>query len=804
MFDTKTVEIDLGGKTLKLETGRIARQADGAVLATLGETVVLCAVTAAKSVKPGQDFFPLTVHYQEKFSAAGRIPGGFFKRERGATEKETLTSRLIDRPIRPLFPEGFYNEVLVIAHVMSYDGENEPDVLAMIAASAALTISGVPFMGPIGAARVGFSAEGEYILNPSQQQIADGKLDLVMAGTPGAVMMVESEAKELSEEQMLGAVMFGHEASRKICDAIISLAEKAAKDPWELNLIDDKSATLAKLRDVIGSDLEAAYKITSKQDRQNAINDARTKAREAFADLEQSDPAQYLATLKLVKKLEADVVRGAILKEGRRIDGRDTKTVRPIESMVGFLPRTHGSALFTRGETQAIVTTTLGTKEAEQMIDGLEGLSYQRFMLHYNFPPYSVGEVGRFGAPGRREVGHGKLAWRALHPMLPSVEEFPYTIRVLSDITESNGSSSMATVCGGSLALMDAGVPLKAPVAGIAMGLILEGKDFAVISDILGDEDHLGDMDFKVAGTENGITALQMDIKVAGITEEIMQVALAQAKDGRAHILGRMAEALGEVRGELSAHAPRIETMSVPKDKIREVIGTGGKVIREIVAETGAKVDIDDDGTIKIASSDPAKIEAARKWIQGIVQEPEPGTIYTGKVASIVDFGAFVTFMPGKDGLVHVSEIKNERVENVRDALSEGQEVKVKLLEVDQRGKVRLSMRLVNQETGEELEDTRPPREPREGGEGRGDRGPRGEGRGDRHRGGGRDRGPRREGGDRGDRGPRGEGRREGGDRGEGRGDRGPRREREGGGEGNRDEGPAPEFAPAFLTRNED
>jgi polyribonucleotide nucleotidyltransferase len=789
MFNIKTVEIELGGKTLKLETGRVARQADGAVLATLGETVVLCAVTAAKSVKPGQDFFPLTVHYQEKFSAAGRIPGGFFKRERGATEKETLTSRLIDRPIRPLFPEGFYNEVLVIAQVLSYDGENEPDILAMIAASAALTISGVPFMGPIGAARVGYK-DGAYLLNPSQAEIAESALDLVMAGTPNAVMMVESEAKELSEEVMLGAVMFGHEASQKVCRAIISLAEKAAKDPWELAQAEDKATVKAKLKDLIGADIDAAYKLTNKQERSTALNAARVKAAEAFAEAE---PQEQLVAGKLVKSLEADIVRGAILKEGRRIDGRDTKTVRPIESMVGFLPRTHGSALFTRGETQAIVTTTLGTKEAEQMIDGLEGLSYQRFMLHYNFPPYSVGEVGRFGAPGRREVGHGKLAWRALHPMLPSIEEFPYTIRVLSDITESNGSSSMATVCGGSLALMDAGVPLKRPVAGIAMGLILEGKDFAVISDILGDEDHLGDMDFKVAGTSEGVTSLQMDIKVAGITEEIMKTALAQAKDGRAHILGEMAKALDHTRTELSAHAPRIETMQIPKDKIREVIGTGGKVIREIVAETGAKVDIDDDGTIKIASSDLSQIEAARNWIRGIVAEPEVGTIYTGKVASIVDFGAFVTFMPGKDGLVHVSEIKNERVENVRDVLSEGQEVKVKLLEVDQRGKVRLSMRLVDQETGEELPDTRPPREPREGGD-RGPRGDRGD-RGDRHRGGGRDRGPRREGGGGRDRGPRDDR----GPRGD-RGDRGPRREREGGGEGGRDEGPAPEFAPAFLT----
>ncbi|GAA4013772.1 polyribonucleotide nucleotidyltransferase [Sphingomonas swuensis] len=790
MFNINTVEVDLGGKTLKLETGRIARQADGAVLATMGETVVLCAVTAAKNVKPGQDFFPLTVHYQEKFSAAGRIPGGFFKRERGATEKETLTSRLIDRPIRPLFPEGFYNEVLVIAQVLSYDGENEPDIVAMCAASAALTLSGVPFMGPIGAARVGY-VDGEYILNPTTEQARDGDLDLVVAATGNAVMMVESEAKELSEEVMLGAVVFAHEASKKVVNAICDLAEKAAKDPWDLKQADDKAATKAKLKELIGADIAAAYKVTGKSERSDMLNAARAKAKEAFAEAE---PQEQLVAAKLVKVLEAAIVRTAILDEGRRIDGRDTKTVRPIEAMVGFLPRTHGSALFTRGETQAICTTTLGTKDAEQMIDGLDGLSYSRFMLHYNFPPYSVGEVGRFGAPGRREVGHGKLAWRALHPMLPTSEEFPYTIRVLSDITESNGSSSMATVCGGSLSMMDAGVPLKRPVAGIAMGLILEGEKFAVISDILGDEDHLGDMDFKVAGTDQGITTMQMDIKVAGITKEIMQVALEQAKEGRAHILGEMAKALDSTRQELSAHAPRIETMQIPKDKIREVIGTGGKVIREIVATTGAKVDIDDEGLIKISSSDLSQIEAARQWIQGITQEPEPGTIYTGKVASIVDFGAFVTFMPGKDGLVHVSEIKNERVENVREVLSEGQEVKVKLLEVDNRGKVRLSMRVVDQETGAELEDTRPPREPREGGD-RGPRGDRGGRDGDRRREG---RGPRRDGGDRGgrdgggDRGPRS-------DRGD-RGDRGPRRDREGG--GNRDDGPAPEFAPAFLTNN--
>ena len=787
MFDTKKVAIEWGGKTLTLETGKVARQADGAVIATLGETVVLCAVTAAKTVKEGQDFFPLTVHYQEKFSSAGRIPGGFFKRERGATERETLVSRLIDRPIRPLFPEGFYNEINCIAQVLSYDGENEPDILAMIAASAALTISGVPFMGPIGCARVGYQ-NGEYQLNPTDAEAIAGELDLVVAATHDAVMMVESEAKELSEEVMLGAVMFAHKASQQVINAIIDLAEQSAKDPWELAPVADKSDTMAKLKKAIGKDVEAAYKLTDKQARQTALNEARAKARDAFADLKESDPAQYLGTLKLVKKLEADIVRSAILKNGRRIDGRDTKTVRPIESEVHFLPRAHGSALFTRGETQTIATTTLGTKDAEQMIDGLNGLSYQNFMLHYNFPPYSVGEVGRFGAPGRREIGHGKLAWRALHPVLPSKEEFPYTIRVTSDITESNGSSSMATVCGGSLSLMDAGVPLKRPVSGIAMGLILEGKDFAVLSDILGDEDHLGDMDFKVAGTSEGITALQMDIKISGITEEIMKVALEQAKEGRAHILGEMAKALGETRSELSAHAPRIETFSIDKSKIREVIGTGGKVIREIVATTGAKVDIDDEGVIKVSSSDPAQIEAAIAWIKGLVEEAEVGKIYDGKVVNLVDFGAFVNFMGGKDGLVHVSEIKNERVEKVADVLSEGQQVKVKVLEIDPRGKVRLSMRVVDQETGAELEDTRPARAPREGG----DRGPRGDREGGR--------GPRREGGDR-------EGGREGGRGGprRDRGDRGPRREGGNGGNGGgRDDGPAPEFAPAFLTGDRD
>ena len=747
MFDTKTVSLEWGGKTLTLETGRIARQADGAVLATYGETVVLCAVTAAKSVKEGQDFFPLTVHYQEKFSAAGRIPGGFFKRERGATEKETLTSRLIDRPIRPLFPEGFYNEINVIAQVLSFDGETEADIVAMIAASAALTISGVPFMGPIGAARVGY-VDGEYTLNPKQDKaLAEGRLDLVVAATDKAVMMVESEAKELTEAEMLGAVMFAHDEIRKVIGAIVELAEKAAKDPWDIDVSDNTADIKAKLKELVGADIAAAYKLTDKSARSNALNEARAKAKAAFAE---ETPQTQMVAIKTMKKVEADIVRTAILKEGSRIDGRKLDQVRPIEAIVGFLPRTHGSSLFTRGETQAICTTTLGTKDSEQMIDGLEGLSYSSFMLHYNVPPYSVGEVGRFGAPGRREVGHGKLAWRALNPVLPSKEDFPYTIRVLSDITESNGSSSMATVCGGCLSMMDAGVPIKAPVSGIAMGLILEGDEFAVLSDILGDEDHLGDMDFKVAGTAEGITTMQMDIKVAGITQEIMAKALEQAKAGRQHILGEMAKALTGARSEVSKHAPRIETIQIDKSKIRDVIGTGGKVIREIVAETGAKVDIDDEGVIKISSSNLDEIEAAKKWILGIVEEAEVGKIYTGKVVNIVDFGAFVNFMGGKDGLVHVSEMRNERVEKPTDVVSEGMEVKVKVLEIDQRGKVRLSMRVVDQETGEELEDTRPPREPREGGrEGRGGdrRGPKGDrgGRGgDRGgRGGDRDRGGR-------------------------------------------------------------
>ncbi len=777
MFNTKTVTIEWGGATLTLETGKVARQADGAIIATLGETVVLCAVTAAKKVKEGQDFFPLTVNYQEKYFSSGRIPGGFFKRERGATEKETLVSRLIDRPLRPLFPEGFYNEINCIAQVLSYDGENEPDVLAMVAASAAMTLSGVPFMGPIGCARVGY-LNGEYILNPTDEQVAEGELDLVVAATYDAVMMVESEAKELSEEIMLGAVQFAHKACREVIKAIIKLAEQAAKEPWAMAEQADLSEAKDKLKKLIGKDIAAAYKITDKSDRSNALNEARSKAKDAFAG---ESPQDQMAANKLMKKLEAEIVRGAILKDGKRIDGRTTTQIRPIVAETHFLPRAHGSALFTRGETQTIATCTLGTKESEQMIDGLTGLKYEHFMLHYNFPPYSVGEVGRFGAPGRREVGHGKLAWRALHGVLPKKEDFPYTIRLTSDITESNGSSSMASVCGGSLAMMDAGVPITRPVSGIAMGLILEGKDFAVLSDILGDEDHLGDMDFKVAGTSEGITTMQMDIKIAGITDEIMKAALTQAKEGRAHILGEMAKALGETRQELSAHAPRIETMQIDKAKIRDIIGTGGKVIREIVATTGAKVDIDDEGLIKISSSDLSQIEAARKWISGIVEEAEVGKVYDGKVVNMVDFGAFVNFMGGKDGLVHVSEIRNERTEKVTDVLSEGQEVKVKVLEIDPRGKVRLSMRVVDQETGAELEDTRPPREERPRGD-RPDRGPRrdGEGRGDR--------GPRRDGGGGrdGGRGPRRDGGRDGG------GDRAPRAE-----------GGDPNFVPAFLKSDD-
>ena len=700
MFNITKKSIEWAGRTLTLETGRVARQADGAVLATYGETTVLAAVTAAKEPNPNFDFFPLTVHYQEKYYAAGRVPGGYFKREGRPTEKETLTSRLIDRPIRPLFAKGFKNEVLVVAQVLSHDLENDPDVVAMIAASAALTISGVPFMGPIAAARVGH-IDGRHVVNPAIDQMPDTKLDLVMAGTADAVMMVESEAKELSEDIMLGAVMEGHKAAKEAIDLIIDFAEECAKEPWDFTP-PDNSAIEAQVREIVEADVRAAYKITDKQERVAAVNAARSKAVEALCDEDNEDAPSKSVVGGAFKSIESDIVRGGILDTGERIDGRDTKTVRPIKSEVGVLPRTHGSALFTRGETQALVVATLGTGEDEQFIDALEGTRKENFLLHYNFPPYSVGEVGRMGFTGRREIGHGKLAWRALKAVLPSQEEFPYVIRLVSEITESNGSSSMATVCGSSLAMMDAGVPVSRPVAGIAMGLILEGERFAVLSDILGDEDHLGDMDFKVAGTEAGVTSLQMDIKIAGITEEIMKTALGQAKDGRMHILGEMAKAIDHARDDLGDYAPRIETMQIAKDKIRDVIGSGGKVIREIVEETGAKVDINDDGLIKIASNDKEKIAAAHKWIHSIVAEPEVGEIYKGKVVKTMDFGAFVNFFGARDGLVHISQLNDGRPEKTTDVVKEGDEVFVKLLGFDDRGKVRLSMKVVDQETGEE------------------------------------------------------------------------------------------------------
>ena len=701
MFDHHKVEVEWGGRTLTLETGKIARQADGAVLATYGETVVLATVVSAKTARPGQDFFPLTVNYQEKTFAAGKIPGGFFKREGRPSEKETLTSRLIDRPIRPLFAEGYKNETQVVLTVLQHDLENDPDMVAMVAGSAALTISGVPFMGPIGAARVGH-INGEYVLNPHIDEMEESDLDLVVAGTTDAVLMVESEAKELDEDTMLGAVMFGHQGFQPVIKAIISLAEVAAKDPRDYQP-EDMSALEGAMAKIAASDLSDAYKITDKQDRYIAIDAAKAKVKKAMLpeDGEGEHTAEQIGAV--FKTLQANVVRGDILKTKKRIDGRDLETVRSIVSEVGVFPRTHGSAVFTRGETQAMVVATLGTGDDEQFIDSLTGTYKESFMLHYNFPPYSVGEAGRMGSPGRREIGHGKLAWRAVHPMLPAAEDFPYTIRVVSEITESNGSSSMASVCGASLAMMDAGVPIKAPVAGIAMGLIKEGADFAVLSDILGDEDHLGDMDFKVAGSENGITALQMDIKIQGITEDIMKIALAQAKDGRVHILGEMANALSESRGELGEFAPRIEMMQVPVDKIRDVIGAGGKVIREIVEKTGAKINIDDDGTVKIASSSGKEIEAAKKWIHSITAEPEVGVVYEGTVVKVADFGAFVNFFGPKDGLVHISQLAEERVAKTADVVKEGQKVFVKLMGFDERGKVRLSMKVVDQESGEEI-----------------------------------------------------------------------------------------------------
>ncbi len=705
MFKVFRKEVVWGGRKLVLETGRVARQADGAVMATYGETTVLCTAVAQKSAKPGIDFFPLTVNYQEKTFAAGKIPGGFFKREGRPSEKETLVSRLIDRPIRPLFAEGFRNETQIVCTVLSHDLENDPDIVAMVGASAALTISGVPFMGPVGAARVAY-IDGEYVLNPPRNQLARSQLDLVVAGTTEGVLMVESEAKELSEDVMLGAVSFGHKNFQPIIEAIIDLAEMCANEPWDLpEPPQSKAKTWSRLKEVASADLSAAYAETLKQARQEKIR----AVKEATVAKLAEEEVDIDLVPGLFKKLESEIVRGNILKTGKRIDGRDTKTVRRIEAEVGVLPRAHGSALFTRGETQALVVATLGTGQDEQIIDALDGEYREHFMLHYNFPPYSVGEAGRMGSPGRREIGHGKLAWRAVHPVMPEKDKFPYTVRIVSEITESNGSSSMATVCGSSLALMDSGVPLPRPVAGIAMGLIKEGKDFAVLTDILGDEDHLGDMDFKVAGTEAGITALQMDIKITSITEEIMKIALGQAKDGRMHILGEMAKALTGAREGVSENAPRITTFAIPKDKIREVIGTGGKVIREITETTGAKIDIEDDGTIKVAAVDAEAAQRAIDWIKGIVAEPEVGVIYSGKVVKTMDFGAFVNFLGSRDGLVHISELAPQRVAKVTDVVKVGDVVKVKVLGFDDRGKIKLSMKQVDQQTGEDLGGKEPP-----------------------------------------------------------------------------------------------
>lgn len=700
MFKIYRKELMWGGRKLTLETGRIARQADGAVLATYGDTMVLCTAVGAKAPKPGVDFFPLTVNYQEKTFAAGKIPGGFFKREGRPTEKEVLTSRLIDRPIRPLFHPAYRNETQVICTVLSHDLENDPDIVAMVGASAALTISGIPFMGPIGAARVGY-VDGQYVLNPKQGDLAQSRLDLVVAGTAEGVLMVESEAKELSEEVMLGAVNFGAVEYQHVINAIIDLAEQCAKEPWALaEDSPEKKAVWEALQAQFSDELRAAYAEQAKQARTDKIDDVKKKAKEAIGG---EDAARTELVGKLFKDLERDIVRGDIVKSGKRIDGRDTKTVRQISAEVGILPRAHGSALFTRGETQGLVVATLGTGQDEQIIDALEGEYREAFMLHYNFPPYSTGEAGRMGSPGRREIGHGKLAWRAIRPLLPAKEDFPYTIRIVSEITESNGSSSMATVCGSSLSLMDAGVPLARPVAGIAMGLIKEPSGYAVLSDILGDEDHLGDMDFKVAGTDQGITALQMDIKITSITAEIMRIALAQAKDGRMHILGEMAKALNNARADVSQNAPRITVINIPKDKIREVIGSGGKVIREICEVTGAKIDIEDDGTIKVAAVDGNAAAAAINWIRGIVAEPEIGVIYDGKVVKVMDFGAFVNFLGSRDGLVHISELAPHRVKTVGDVVNVGDMVKVKVIGMDDRGKVKLSMKAVDQKTGEDI-----------------------------------------------------------------------------------------------------
>ena len=702
MLHKHVVEIEWAGRPLRLETGRIARQTDGAVLAQYGGTTVLATAVAAKEPRTGIDFFPLTVNYQEKTFAAGKIPGGYFKREGRPTEKETLTSRLIDRPIRPLFVSGFKNETQVVATVLSHDMENDPDIVAMVATSAALTISGIPFRGPIAAARVGFIA-GKYALNPMIDEMRESSLDLVVAGTADAVLMVESEAKELPEDVMLGAVMFGQKHFQPVIDAIVQLAERAAKEPWEIKADTSAEELAGKVRDIAEADLKEAYKIAAKHERRDSVAAVKVKVVDALVP-EDDDGTLAPKVSAAFKDVEKDVVRSSILDTKKRIDGRDLVTVRPIVCEVGILPRTHGSALFTRGETQALVVATLGTGEDEQYIDALEGTYKETFLLHYNFPPYSVGEVGRMGSPGRREIGHGKLAWRAIHPVLPDRETFPYTIRVVSEITESNGSSSMATVCGSSLAMMDAGIPLSRPVAGIAMGLIKEDRDYAVLSDILGDEDHLGDMDFKVAGTSQGVTSLQMDIKITGITEEIMKVALDQARDGRMHILKEMNKALNEARPELGEYAPRIETIHIPVDKIREVIGSGGSVIREIVAESGAKIDISDDGTVKIASANAESIRAAITRIKSITSEPEVGEIYHGKVVKVMEFGAFVNFFGAKDGLVHISQLAEGRPKTVGEVVKEGDMVWVKLLGFDDRGKVRLSMKVVDQETGKELQ----------------------------------------------------------------------------------------------------
>ncbi len=704
MFKEFRKEIEWGGRPLVLESGKIARQADGAVIVTYGDTKVLCTVVGEKTPRPGLDFFPLSVHYHEKAYAAGKIPGGFFKREGRPGEKETLTSRLIDRPIRPLFPKGFKCETQVICTVLAHDLENDPDMAALIGTSAALTLSGLPFMGPIAGCRVGY-INGDYVLNPQLDEMSLSVLDLIVAGTRDGVLMVESEASELSEDIMLGAVTFGHAACQPVIDAIIDLAEACAKEPRDLpQPPEGKDELAARVAEMAEAGLREAYGESDKMIRQanvSAVKDRVGAELKADESVDQGLLSEVLGDI--YKGLEKNIVRRDILKTGKRIDGRDTKTVRPIAAEVGLLSRSHGSALFTRGETQGLVVTTLGTGQDEQRIDQLAGEYYEHFLLHYNFPPYSVGEAGRFGFTGRREIGHGKLAWRAIHPVMPAKEDFPYTVRVVSEITESNGSSSMASVCGASLSLMDAGVPIARPVAGIAMGLIKEDDGVAVLSDILGDEDHLGDMDFKVAGTEQGITSLQMDIKITSITEDIMREALDQAKEGRLHILGEMSKALTGARDDVSANAPRITVIKIKKDKIREVIGPGGKMIREICEVSGAKVDLDDDGTVKVAAVDEESAQKAIAMIEGITAEPEIGKLYTGKVVKTVDFGAFVNFMGARDGLVHISELAPQRVGKTTDIVNVGDVVKVKLIGIDDRGKVKLSLKSVDQETGEDI-----------------------------------------------------------------------------------------------------